>query len=231
VVSVRDTGVGIPPDMLTQVFDLFIQVDRSLERAQGGLGIGLSLVRRLVEMHGGKVEAHSEGIDKGSELVVRLPIASGAGAASPMPHVDAGRRVTCRRILVVDDNLDSANSLAMILGIMGHVTQTAHDGVAALDVAASFRPEVVLLDIGMPGLNGYETARRLRHNTWAKDVMLVALTGFGQEADRARSCEAGFNAHLVKPVHAAAIHRLLASLSAADAEAGAGASSANSLRR
>jgi PAS domain S-box-containing protein len=214
VVRVRDTGVGIPADMLTRVFEMFTQVDRSLERAQGGLGIGLSLVKGLVEKHGGSVAAHSDGPGRGSEFVVRLPAAVRAPAegraAPPHPGDGAGGR----RILVVDDNRDAAASLATLLGVMGNQTRTGHDGLQALEVGEAFRPEVIFLDIGMPRLNGYEAARRIRQSAWGAGVVLVALTGWGQEDDRRRSHEAGFNFHLVKPVEPAALEALLAGLPA-----------------
>lgn len=211
-VRVRDTGIGIPAAMLPRVFDMFTQVDRSLEKAQGGLGIGLTLVKRLTEMHGGSVEARSAGQGQGSEFVVRLPALS-SGPPREHARADAGRPAS-RRILVVDDNRDSAESLALVLGIMGNETQTAHDGLDALRVAEAFRPDVILLDIGMPKLNGYDAARRLRQEAWGKGIALVALTGWGQEEDRRRSQDAGFNFHLVKPVEPAALERLLAELQA-----------------
>ncbi|HET8946303.1 MAG TPA: ATP-binding protein, partial [Candidatus Polarisedimenticolia bacterium] len=211
IVRVCDTGVGIPPEMLPRVFDIFTQVDRTLEGAQGGLGIGLSLVKGLVETHGGTVEAHSAGRGLGSEFVVRLPAlpempaARGNGAPSAAP-------VMPRRVLIVDDNRDAAVSLAAMLNFMGNVTQTAHDGVEALDVAETFRPDLVVLDIGMPRLSGYDTARRLRERPWGRDVVLVALTGWGQEEDRRRSRDAGFDSHLVKPIEPLAMEQLLAHL-------------------
>ena len=213
VVSVRDTGVGIPAHMLPRVFDIFTQVDRSIERSQGGLGIGLSLVKGLVEMHGGAVEARSDGHGMGSEFVIRLPVVlSLAGQQSAEALPDRSPLKVKRRILVVDDNRDSATSLAIMLKLMGNETQTAHDGLEALEVAAIFRPDVVLLDIGMPKLNGYDTAQRLRQQPWGKNVVLVALTGWGQEDDKRRSLEAGFNFHMVKPVDPSALEKLLAGL-------------------
>ncbi|HKV12707.1 MAG TPA: PAS domain-containing protein [Thermoanaerobaculia bacterium] len=212
VVSVKDDGVGIPAHQIARVFDMFTQVDQSLERARGGLGIGLSLVRGLVEMHGGTVEAKSEGRGRGSELVVRLPVAVplteeplsvGSETAAP------GNR---RRVLVVDDNRDAALSLAMMLELMGHETRTAHDGLEAFDVAAAFRPNLILLDIGMPKMNGCDTARLLRQQPWGQSLMLVALTGWGQEEDRRTSMEAGFDSHLVKPIEPATLETLLARL-------------------
>jgi signal transduction histidine kinase/ActR/RegA family two-component response regulator len=212
VLRVKDTGVGIPPHMLPRVFDLFWQVDRSLEKAQGGLGVGLTIVKRLVELHGGRVEARSEGYGMGSEFLIRLPVALSVAHEPPEAGDEPPRQAARHRVLVVDDNRDAALSLAMMLKIMGHDTQTAHDGLEALDVAAAFRPDVILLDIGMPRLNGYDAARRLRKEPWGKHVVLVAVTGWGQEEDRRHSREAGFNLHLIKPVEPAALEKLLAGL-------------------
>ena len=209
VVRVRDNGVGIPPAMLSRVFDLFMQIDHSLRRSQGGLGIGLSLVRRLVEMHDGTVEAHSQGPGKGSEFVISLPVARAASWPAAETARDAGKPARRRRILVADDNQDSAASLALLLNVMGHEAQSVNDGLAAIDVAERFHPEVVLLDIGMPGLNGLDAARRLRERPWAKGVLLIALTGLGQDQDRRRSEDAGFNAHLVKPVEGRMLETLM----------------------
>jgi PAS domain S-box-containing protein len=217
VVSVKDNGIGIPPNMLPNVFDMFTQVDRTLERSQSGLGIGLSIVKRLVEMHGGAVEAKSDGHGTGSEFIVRLPIVLSVLRAQPdegAPIHAAGRR----RLLVVDDNRDAAMSLAVMLQMSGNETKTAHDGLEALEVAAEFRPDLVLLDIGMPRLNGYETARRMREQPWGKQIVLVALTGWGQDEDRRKSHEAGFDIHMVKPIEYKAIEELLAKTTAAQAE-------------
>jgi PAS domain S-box-containing protein len=212
VVIVADTGMGIPRDKLATIFDMFTQVDRSLERSQGGLGIGLTLVKRLVEMHGGSVEAQSAGEGQGSEFLVRLPLAVGvAEAATPAEHDGATSHAT-QRILVVDDNKDSAESMAMLLELTGHEVYTAHDGQQALDLVERHRPDVVLLDIGLPTINGHEVCRRIRQQPWGKDVALVALTGWGQEEDRRRSYEAGFDGHLVKPVDHTRLLALLASL-------------------
>ncbi|MDB5309415.1 MAG: luxQ 1 [Gemmataceae bacterium] len=199
VVSVRDTGIGIPAAQLPHVFEVFVQVDTSWQRAQGGLGIGLSLVKEFVGLHGGRVEAHSDGPGKGSEFVVRLPAAA-ATAAMPQTARTEQAPGPQRRVLVVDDNRDAAESLAMILGIMGHEVRTAHDGVAGVAAAAEFRPEVVLMDLGMPRLNGYEAARRIRAEPWGAGPFLVALTGWGTGDDRRRTHDAGFDRHLVKPV-------------------------------
>ena len=211
IVRVRDNGVGIPPQMLSSVFDLFMQIDYSLRRSQGGLGIGLSLVRRLVEMHDGTVEAHSQGPGQGSEFVVSLPTARVRAQPAARTADEPRKPVRGRRILVADDNADSASSLAMLLNVMGHETKAVNDGLAALELADRFKPEVVLLDIGMPGLNGLDAARRLRERPWSKNVLLIALTGLGQEQDRLRSEEAGFDAHLVKPVDGGVLDTLLSS--------------------
>lgn len=211
-VSVKDDGIGIPPPMLPAVFDMFTQVDRSLEKSQGGLGIGLSIVRRLVEMHGGTVEALSAGHGQGSEFVVRLPTLA-PPAAEPGPMSEAGdpaEPAVKRRVLVADDNADSAESLAMMLELMGNEVRIAHDGLEAVEAAAQFRPEVIVLDIGMPGLNGYDACRHIREQPWGREPMIVALTGWGQVEDKRRSKEAGFDRHLVKPIEPAALGQLLA---------------------
>jgi PAS domain S-box-containing protein len=211
VVSIRDTGVGIPTDMLARVFDRFTQVDRSLERPHSGLGIGLSLVKGLLDLHGGSVEARSGGPGQGSEFIVRLALAvTQAVEACPPAAADAPRAMLPRRILVVDDNVDAANGLAMILALEGHDTETAHDGEEAIEKAAARPPDVILLDIGMPKLNGYDTCRRIRGHPWGKNIMLVALTGWGQEEDRRRSHDAGFDGHIVKPVDSETLRKILA---------------------
>jgi len=213
VVRVKDNGVGIPPDMLPRIFDTFMQVDRSLERSQGGLGIGLSLVRALVDMHNGTVEARSEGHGKGSEFVVRLSdaVAPDHSVEAP-PGADSGMPSSIYRILVVDDNRDSALSLAMMLKIMGHDTRTGHDGEAAVSLAESFRPDVMLLDIGLPKMNGYDACRLIREQPWGRGIVLIALTGWGQDEDKLHSKEAGFNFHMIKPVDPDALAKLLTGL-------------------
>lgn len=213
LVSVKDNGAGIPPQMLSRIFEMFTQVDRSLERAEGGLGIGLTLVRRLVEMHGGTIEARSEGNGHGSEFIVRLPVVDAEPPAAPAVSKATMRADVFkdRRFLVVDDNEDSATSLGLLLQLLGAQTRTVHDGQSALELAASFKPEVILLDIGLPKLNGYEVCRRLRTQPTGKDALIVACTGWGQEEDRRRSQEAGFDLHLVKPVDPARLETLLAS--------------------
>jgi len=215
VITVTDSGVGIPADSLVSVFDMFKQVDRHMERAQGGLGIGLSLVRRLVEMHGGAVSASSAGAGRGSTFEVRLPLALGDGAlerrATQRSSADASP-LAGLRVLVVDDNVDAALTLSMILEASGHTTRVAHDGLAALAVAKQFLPQVAFLDIGMPGLNGYETASAMRRTEGLENTALVALTGWGTESDRMRSSNAGFDHHLTKPAQLKAVQELLAGL-------------------
>ena len=215
VVSVKDAGVGIPPEMLSRIFELFTQVDQSLERSQGGLGIGLTLVRRLVDMHGGSVEARSEGRGKGSEFVVRLPIMLPAQGGSPLDTPAPASPFVRRRILVADDNFDSANSLGMLLKIMGHEVHLAGDGEQAVEMAAALEPDVIVLDIGMPKLNGYEACLRIQKLPWASQATFIALTGWGQDEDKRRSQEAGFHHHLIKPVDPAALQSLLGGLPAA----------------
>ncbi|HEV7508107.1 MAG TPA: ATP-binding protein [Thermoanaerobaculia bacterium] len=218
LIRVKDTGIGIPAEMLPRIFDMFTQVDRSLERSEGGLGIGLTLVHRLVEMHGGTVEARSEGPGKGSEFVVHLPVAvviQDPGPQGKAGHGEAVVTPAARRILVVDDNLDAAESLGMLLGMLGHEVHTAHDGLEAIEAVAQFRPDVVLLDIGLPKLNGYEAARRIREQEGGTSLVLVALTGWGQEEDRRRSKEAGFDHHMTKPVDFADLQKVLAEVNRA----------------
>jgi len=203
VIRVKDDGIGIPSHILPHVFDLFTQADRSLDRSQGGLGIGLTLVRRLVELHGGSVEAHSAGPGKGSEFVIYLPLAKVRKSKGVMAEPAAAAGVNpewCCRILVVDDNMDSAESLATLLKLDGHEVRVAYEGLAALESALTFRPHVVLLDIGLPGLDGYEVARRLRLSNETKDIFLIALTGYGRTEDRVRALTSGFNYHITKPV-------------------------------
>jgi signal transduction histidine kinase/DNA-binding response OmpR family regulator len=213
VFRVRDTGIGIPPDMLPSVFELFTQVDRSLDRSQGGLGIGLTLVHRLVEMHAGRVEAHSAGPNRGSEFVVRLPaLAPDQAQPSGNGAEPALAKAAARRLLVVDDNQDAADSLALLLGTAGHEVRVYTDGPAALAAADNFRPDMVLLDIGLPGMSGYEVAQRLRSRPGHEGVLLVALTGYGQDEDVRRSREAGFDHHLVKPADFEVLNKLLACL-------------------
>ena len=211
--SVTDSGVGIPADMLDRVFDMFTQVEQSLERSQGGLGIGLTLVKRLVELHGGSVQANSEGPGSGSEFVVRLPRFSGRVAAPRPPagaepvHEVANARP--HRILVADDNRDAAETLANMLRLFGHEVCIAYNGEEAVRAAAAFKPDLALMDIGMPRMNGYDAARCIRDQPGGQDVLLVALTGWGQPDDKRRSSSAGFDQHLVKPLDPAVLGRLI----------------------
>jgi PAS domain S-box-containing protein len=209
VVSIIDSGIGIPPAMLEQVFELFAQMDRSYERTGGGLGIGLALSRRLVEMHGGTIAARSAGADLGSEFIIRLPAAT-AAVLPDEPLAPVPPRGVRKKILIADDNNDAAMSLEILLKLEGHDVRVAGDGPMALELAEGFHPDVAVLDIGMPGLNGYEVARRMRQRPWASSTLMVALTGWGQEADRQKAKEAGFHRHLVKPVDP---HTILALLS------------------
>jgi signal transduction histidine kinase/CheY-like chemotaxis protein len=216
VLRVRDTGIGIPADMLPRVFDPFVQAPSAAGRAQGGVGIGLTLVKGLVELHGGSVEAHSAGPGQGSEFVVRLPLApeggEGRGAAPQAREQRPPTGPVALRVLVVDDNRDSAESLGTLLRLMGHEVRVVYDGPAALEAARAFGPAALVQDIEMPGMSGYEVARRLRAQPVTKVTLLVALTGYGGEDERRRCLEAGFDQHLVKPVDLDALQELLASL-------------------
>ncbi len=212
VVCVKDNGIGIAPDQVPRLFEMFAQLDRSLERSQGGLGIGLTLVKRLVEMHGGRIEASSAGLGKGSEFVVRLPVLE---TSQPQgTETDEPAFQSSLRILVVDDNRDGADSLSMMLRLMGNDTRTAYDGEEAVAAAVEFRPDVILLDIGLPRLTGYEACRRIRRQPGGKELVIIAQTGWGQEEDRQRTHQAGFDHHLVKPVEPTALMKLLAGLQA-----------------
>jgi PAS domain S-box-containing protein len=214
VIRVRDTGIGIPPEALERIFEMFAQVrtdGASAGRGEAGLGIGLALVRRLVEMHAGTVEARSQGLGHGAELIVRLPLApkaaaAGADAAAPP---EPGRQQASHRVLVVDDHRDAAASLDALLRILGHEVRVAHDGVEAVEAARSFQPDIIFMDIGMPRMNGLEAARRIRELPLATRPAIIALTGWGQDADRERSARAGIDEHLVKPIELAALHRVL----------------------
>ncbi len=213
VIRVRDTGVGIAAEFLPRIFDLFTQAERSLDRSQGGLGIGLALVHRLVEMHQGSVEVHSV-LGHGSEFVVRLPV-----VLTPAPQPPSTSKETAEptgpslRVLVVDDSVDTAQTLAMLLEMSGHDVRTAHTGPNALEATLDYRPNVVLLDIGLPGLNGYEVAKRIRQQPVLHNILLVAMTGYGQETDRQISQETGFDHHLVKPVDFGHVEQILATIS------------------
>lgn len=212
-VAVRDTGIGIGREDLSRVFELFVQVDHSLERSRGGLGIGLSLARRLVEMHGGTLTASSEGDGRGSEFVVRLPVVKHAPSGSEPAARPAGSPVRGRRVLVVDDNRDAVASLAELLSLRGHEVRTASNGWDALTVGSEFEPEVIVLDIGMPGINGYDTCRAIRTQPWGKSATIIALTGWGKDEDRRQAVEAGFDWHMVKPADPDVLTRLIATSS------------------
>ena len=211
VTTITDNGVGIPHAMLTRVFEMFERVDREPEVAQDGLGIGLTLVRRLVELHGGTVTAQSEGLNRGSTFIVRLRLWQAASAPEEVRHaaVEIKDNASRRKILVVDDNRDSAMSLSLLLELDGHEVRRAYDGLEALEIADDFRPDITLLDIGMPKLDGYGAARELRRREWAKGALLVALTGWGQQEDKRLAREAGFDHHMVKPVDPEALRQLL----------------------
>ncbi|GAA4011830.1 hypothetical protein GCM10022212_01460 [Actimicrobium antarcticum] len=218
VVVVKDSGIGIAAEQLPRIFRMFAQVDQSLGKSQGGLGIGLSLVKRLVDMHGGSVEARSDGLGQGSEFIVRLPLMTDAQRPQLARASDApAAAMPSLRILVVDDNRDSANSMTALLEIMGNDIRTAYDGQEGVDMAEAYRPDAILLDIGLPKLNGYEACRRIREQPWGKRAMLIALTGWGQDEDRQLSHEAGFDHHLVKPVDLQALITILAGVNAAPA--------------
>jgi signal transduction histidine kinase len=234
-IRVRDNGIGIPPHLMPMIFNLFTQLDRSSGPAQSGLGIGLALVQRLVEMHGGSVTAHSDGPGRGSEFVIRLPLLlsprvlihdqqleTRSALEPPMTNAEA-TSPTQRRILVADDNNDALESLATLLQLSGHEVYTAANGAVALESAEQHRPEVALLDIGMPKLDGYEVARRIRAQPWGARITLVALTGWGQDSDRRRSQEAGFDSHLVKPLDLDKLTDLLATLPSAGGSVAKGA--------
>ena len=210
-VRVKDTGIGMPPQHLPRVFEMFSQGDSGPERSQGGLGIGLAVVRGLVEMHGGSVAAHSAGSGQGSEFVVRLPALAEEPVAQPSTAgaADARPTTTPRRILVVDDSPDNAESLALLLRLGGNEVETAHDGVEALAVAERWRPDVVLLDLAMPKVDGYEVCRRMRERPWGQRTVLIAQTGRGCDDDHQRTGAAGFDGHLVKPVDITQLQELL----------------------
>jgi PAS domain S-box-containing protein len=210
LVKVKDTGMGIPSDRLASVFDMFTQVERTGEASHGGLGLGLTLVKRLVEMHEGGVTANSEGPGKGSEFVVRLPIMNAPQPSNGATPQQVPATTKPRRVLVVDDNTDAASSLAMLLKISGNEAHTANEGLQAIEVAETIRPDVMLLDIGMPNLDGLEVCRRIRAQPWGREMLIIALTGWGQEEDRRKSKDVGFDYHLVKPVDFPTLVRLLA---------------------
>jgi CheY-like chemotaxis protein len=211
VIEIRDNGVGIAPDLLPRIFDLFVQSDRTLDRSEGGLGVGLSVVRRLVEMHGGTVVARSAGVGVGSTFEIRLPlIERPRSAVRDTEALD----VAPRRVLIVDDNVDAANTLALILRLDGHNAEAVYSSKDVVASARALKPDVILLDIGLPEMNGYDVAQVLRSDPELQTVRLVALTGYGQAEDRRRTRAAGFDDHLVKPVDAAALKRTIAAKAA-----------------
>lgn len=212
VVWVRDTGIGISAEQLPKIFDMFSQASPALDRSQTGLGIGLALVRGLVSLHGGTIEARSAGVGKGSEFVVRLPLADAAVPAA-VPAASQRPAAACepKRVLVIDDNRDAATSLRLLLEMLGHHVREAHDGVEGIHAAGDFRPDLVLLDIGMPRMNGYEAAREIRRQANGSALKIVAMTGWGQEADKQRAREAGFDVHLTKPIDPRIVESLLRS--------------------
>ena len=209
VIEVIDTGVGLPPELLNRVFDLFAQADRTLDRSEGGLGIGLTVARKLAEMHGGRISAEAKGSGKGSTFTVRLPLSQQSRPGDKeSPQRESLSPQSPQKVLVVDDNRDTATSCARLFKGMGHEVQTAFDGLAALEAARSFKPQAIFLDIGLPGMNGFDVAKTLRDEGFANEV-IVAVSGYGQPEDRQRSREAGFDDHLVKPVHQDALVTVL----------------------
>jgi signal transduction histidine kinase/ActR/RegA family two-component response regulator len=216
VIRVQDDGIGIAPDVLGRVFELFTQAERALDRAEGGLGVGLTIARNLAELHGGGIEARSDGLGRGSEFVVRLPALPASADVQPVSEAtDTGVRAGATRVLIVDDNPDVAESLSMILEILGHHVRAVHAGAQALDAARANRPDVMLIDIGLPGMNGYDVARAVRAETALAGVVLVALTGYGTDEDKARSFAAGYDHHLVKPINLDALRSVVGRVGAA----------------
>jgi CheY-like chemotaxis protein/anti-sigma regulatory factor (Ser/Thr protein kinase) len=211
VLRVSDTGVGISADMLPRVFDQFVQADQALDRSQGGLGLGLTLVQELAQLHGGTASAHSDGLGRGSEFVVRLPLAEGKVISGRRDRAPESTEAESRRVLIVDDNLDAAKMLTTLLESMGHRVRAVNDGTSALEAVRWFGPQVILLDIGLPGMDGYEVARRIREEHHREGIVLIALTGYGHEQAVQRSREAGFDHHLVKPLRLPSLLELLAS--------------------
>jgi CheY-like chemotaxis protein len=209
VVSVRDSGIGIPPAMLTYIFEPFVRLDGFAERGDRGLGIGLAIAKTLLELHAGRIEAKSEGPNQGSEFILRLPAVQPRPAEHGQSLSSGADRSVTRKVLIADDNHDAAVSLGMLLQMLGHETRIAHDGLEAVDVAEEFHPHVVLLDLGMPNLDGYEAVRRMLRRPWARLSRVIAVTGWGQDADRQRTREAGFHQHLVKPVDVDALGELI----------------------
>ena len=213
VLSVIDSGIGIPPEQLPNIFNMFSQLAPAIERSQGGLGIGLALVQGLVKLHGGTIVAHSEGDGKGSEFIVRLPISNSSVKAASSLEKAIPLVVESKRILVIDDNVDATESLALLLELSGHTTRTAYDGISGVKTAEEFNPDVILLDIGLPDINGYEVAQRIRQHTWGKNIFLIAATGWGQDKDKKLAKDAGFDKHLTKPIEFQQLNCLLQNIS------------------
>ena|SRR5579863_7926541 len=207
--SVKDDGIGIAPQALTRIFEMFSQIDGAAARSEGGLGIGLALVKGLLDLHCGTIEARSDGLGRGSEFIVRLPLTAVTPSEASATDVDAPPVARGRRVMVADDNKDAADALAMLLELGGHEVRVAHRGRAALELAQTFRPDVAIIDIGMPDLSGYEVAKELRRESWGTGICLIALTGWGQDDDRQRAKDAGFDRHMTKPVEAWALEELL----------------------
>jgi CheY-like chemotaxis protein len=228
VIGVRDNGIGIPAERLEDVFEMFSQVSRTLDRSQGGLGIGLALVRSLVDMHGGTVRAESEGPEKGSTFTVRLPLAASDVSSEVRPPAASSLRPGDKRVLVVDDNEDAADLLTLALQQLGYAAETAYDGPSALTRAAQLQPQIAILDIGLPGMSGYELASSLRKAPGSDELTLIALTGWGSPDDKQRALEAGFDLHLTKPVDARALGDALAQVDKLSKKARGPASSARS---
>jgi CheY-like chemotaxis protein len=207
---VKDPGIGISAELLPNVFDLFTQADNTLARSRGGLGIGLNVVKRIVESHGGSVVASSPGAGEGSEFVVRLPISTAIAPAEKISAQPLTRQTPTRRILIVDDNVDAATTISALLKAWGHVVQVAYNGSSVIEIVRNFRPEIILLDIGLPGMSGYDVAKQLLAEPFLPPVIIAALTGYGQDSDRQRSLDAGFDYHLTKPPDPGLLESLLA---------------------
>jgi CheY-like chemotaxis protein len=221
IILVRDTGIGLAPDMHTKIFDIFVQAEPAKERSQGGLGIGLALVKAMVELHGGQVGVQSNGHDQGCQFTVKLPRSTVIETDDAVPLADVVvRRGPTRRILIADDNRDAAESLGMLLQVAGHEVHVACDGAAALELAERLTPDVAVLDIGMPGLNGYEVAERIRGESWGREMFLIAMTGWGQQSDKDKARLAGFNHHLTKPTDPNRLEQLLTDAGPTQSEIG-----------
>lgn len=216
LISVRDTGIGLPPELLTDIFNIFTQSERSIDRSQGGLGIGLTIARSVIELHDGRIEARSQGPGHGSEFVIHLPMLEQQPSDHAQREIAFSVDKNIRRVLVVDDNRDAADGMAMLLDMSGHITKTAYDGLEAIAAVESFKPELVLLDIGLPYMDGYAVAKHLRQQPGGRDLVLAALTGYGDDDDRRRSRESGFDYHFVKPMEFSILTELLEQMGAPD---------------